>query len=515
MEKKKIYNILFIVLVIIILILKIINWPTTLQEMNCDEAMTAIDAKELAETGRDHNGIQNPVYLLGWGGQSVILVYLMALCIKIFGYSTFAIRLPMLVVSIVAIFVFYDLVKRMTKNKTIAKIGLIAVLIMPWQMLQSLWALDCNMFPHFLLFAMYFLYRGVSEKKNWILYISMIFFALSLYGYGIAIYFVPIFLVITAIYLMVKKYINIKQLIICIIAFLAFAWPIITMFAINLFKTNESIQIFGFTIPFYETLSRTQDMLFFSDNILHQLWNNIVSTVSVIIGQYDGCAWNESPVFGTIYHISIIFIIFAIVDIIRKIIKKEIEPENKFAVYLMISWFGIGVLTGILINNANVNRLNLIWYVMVLLTIYGICAIYTKVKNKKAYKAIIIAIYAILFISYIIYFNVYFAKQVDNSICFSRGLIVGLNYIDTLEGKEDFTYTNIVGDQTINIYIRDRKNRTGKEYKCVTDQTELENIIENIDNQDAIIAKTDEIKDVEGIENLQVKEFGEYSVITK
>ena len=131
MEKKKIYNILFIVLVIIILILRIINWPTTLQEMNCDEAMTAIDAKELAETGQDHNGIQNPVYLLGWGGQSVILVYLMALCIKIFGYSIFAIRLPMLVVSIVAIFVFYDLVKRMTKNKTIAKIGLIAVLIMP------------------------------------------------------------------------------------------------------------------------------------------------------------------------------------------------------------------------------------------------------------------------------------------------------------------------------------------------------------------------------------------------
>ena len=46
------------------------------------------NAKELAETGQDHNGIQNPVYLLGWGGQSVILVYLMALCIKIFGYSS-------------------------------------------------------------------------------------------------------------------------------------------------------------------------------------------------------------------------------------------------------------------------------------------------------------------------------------------------------------------------------------------------------------------------------------------
>ena len=46
-------------------------------------------------------------------------------------------------------------------------------------------------------------------------------------------------------------------------------------------------------------------------------------------------------------------------------------------------------------------------------------------------------------------------------------------------------------------------------------QAELKNIIENIDNLDAIITKTDEIKDVEGIENLQVKEFGEYSVISK
>ena len=79
--------------------------------MNSDEAMTAVNAKSLADTGLDNNGIRNPVYLLGWGGQSVVLVYLMALCIKIFGYSIFAIRLPMLLISLIAIFVFYDFVK--------------------------------------------------------------------------------------------------------------------------------------------------------------------------------------------------------------------------------------------------------------------------------------------------------------------------------------------------------------------------------------------------------------------
>lgn len=509
------YTILFIAIVILILILRVINWPTALEEMNSDEAMTAVNAKSLADTGLDNNGIRNPVYLLGWGGQSVVLVYLMALCIKIFGYSIFAIRLPMLLISLIAIFVFYDFVKRITKNKNIAKIALIAVLIMPWQILQSLWALDCNMFPHFLLFSMYLLYRGVTEKRNWILYLSMIFFAVSLYCYGVAIYFIPLFLLIFAIYLIRKKYINVKQLIICIIIFIAFAWPIITMFAINLLKTNQSIEILWFTIPYYESLSRTQDMLLFSDNIPMQLWNNIVATVKVIFGQYDGCAWNASPVFGTIYHISIIFVIVALVNMIKKLKKKEIKEENKLAVYLLLLWFGLSILLGILINYVNINRLNVIWYPMLLLAIYGIYVIYTKVKRKKLYTGIIIGVYAVLFISYIIYFNVYFAKHVDNSICFSRGFIAGLNYIDTLDGKEDYMYTNIVNDQCLNIYIKDRKYRNDKDYTCIYTKEDLENIINNMDDNDAIITKTEEIKDIERIESLNVKEFGEHSVITK
>ena len=246
-----------------------------------------------------------------------------------------------------------------------------------------------------------------------------------------------------------------------------------------------------------------------------QLWNNIVPTVKVIFGQYDGCAWNASPVFGTIYHISIIFVIVALVNMIKKLKKKEIKEENKLAVYLLLLWFGLSILLGILINYVNINRLNVIWYPMLLLAIYGIYVIYTKVKRKKLYTGIIIGVYAVLFISYIIYFNVYFAKHVDNSICFSRGFIAGLNYIDTLDGKEDYMYTNIVNDQCLNIYIKDRKYRNDKDYTCIYTKEDLENIINNMDDNDAIITKTEEIKDIERIESLNVKEFGEHSVITK
>lgn len=69
-------------------------------------------------------GISFPVYLQGWGGQSVMLLYLMSLSIKIFGYNLFAIRFPMLLISIISMFVFYDLVKRITKNRNTAIIAL-------------------------------------------------------------------------------------------------------------------------------------------------------------------------------------------------------------------------------------------------------------------------------------------------------------------------------------------------------------------------------------------------------
>ena len=130
-------TIIFWVIIIVGIALRIYNFPTLLQEMNGDEIMTVVNAKAIAETGKDIGGISFPVYLHGWGGQSVVLLYLMALSIKIFGYTLFAIRLPILLVSIISLFVFYDLVKKLTKNQDIALIGLTLVAFYPWQLLQS------------------------------------------------------------------------------------------------------------------------------------------------------------------------------------------------------------------------------------------------------------------------------------------------------------------------------------------------------------------------------------------
>ena len=499
-------TIIFWVIIIIGIGLRIYNFPSLLQEMNGDEIMTVVNAKSIAETGKDIGGISFPVYLHGWGGQSVVLLYLMALSIKIFGYTLFAVRLPMLLVSLIALFVFYDLVKKVTKNQNIALIGLALVAFCPWQMLQSIWSLDCNMFPHFLLFAIDIFYTGIIKCKKSILYISMVFFAISLYCYGVAIYFVPIFLLIMAIYLVKNREVTIKDILICVIIFLILISPLVTMFAKNVLKIEGNIEIGPITIPYYESLSRKQDMVFFSENPLQQLGKNINSTFKVIIAQTDGAEWNSSKLFGATYRITIVFAIIGIIKMISdlKQNKKDIVP------FMLITWLSISTLTSFIVNEANINRLNSIWYVILILAGIGIYYGYEKIKYKKVYAIGVGVLYTAIFISYTIYFFGYYSKVVDLSGTFSRGFFQSLNYVKTLEQKT-VLYDNIKNDGCLELYIQFNHDDS-KTCEEIKDENELKEKIKNVGEDEAIIVDIEK-KQYENVENSH--QIGDFIVITK
>lgn len=526
----------FIIIMIIAILVRAYKFPYALKEVNTDEMMTAVNAKSIAETGQDINGISYPVYLLGWGGQSVVLVYFTAICIKIFGYSLFAIRLPMLIISIISLFVFYDLIRRISKNNIVALIGLALVAISPWHMLQSIWSLDCNMFPHILLIAVYLLYVGITKQKRLILYLSMVFFSLTLYSYGIAIYFTPILLLVLAIYLKYKKRISIADLIICIIIFAILSIPIILMFAINLLKTNEGIYLGSITIPYYENLSRTDDMLFFSQNIIMQFLENICYTIIMIFAQTDGCEWNSSPIFGTVYHITVIFALISLIALIKEKRRKkklkenyktdEMPDENKnFAKVIVLSWLCTSIFTGLVINQTNINRLNTIWYPIIILATFGIYWIYKTLKNREAnsneeknknnrkakiYVITTISIFTILFVSYVIYFNVYFANKVDMSICFSRGMYQALKYTNTVE-EENVIVDNLEHDGSIDIYVRSNEHFSNKSYNKLDSQEKLDEALQNLNENEILIVNEKRGAD---ISNFDYTKIGEYYIVT-
>ena len=147
---------------------------------NQDGAMAAVDAKALGEYGTDRFGMRLPVHLTAWGyGQmSVLLSYLMVPFIKIFGLSPYTARLPLLLVSLTGLACLYGFAGDVF-GKCAALIVLWFAAINPWHVLQSRWALDCNLYSHFFMMGVFLLNRAFMGKKNRLhLLASMVAFGL-------------------------------------------------------------------------------------------------------------------------------------------------------------------------------------------------------------------------------------------------------------------------------------------------------------------------------------------------
>lgn len=420
-------NILVISIILIAIVIRIINWPNGIKGINCDEAMMAINARSIMKTGCDIYGTRFPIYFEAWqiAGQSALPTYLVALSIRLLGDSLLAIRLPILLISLISIWIIYLLTKKVF-NEKVAIIVLFLTAINPWHIMQSQWNLDCNLFPHILLIAIYLLYKGVEEKKRKFIYSSMIFFGLSMYCYGIAIYIVPLFLLIIGIYLLKNKYVTIKEFIFCVVLYLIISIPILSMYLINFLKL-DTINFLGISIQRFGYDSRKNDMIIFSNHPLKQLRINISYILNLMLFQNDALVWNAISTFGTLYMQSTIFVIAGIIFII------EDKKDKRKRVLLL--WFVISLMTGIFVNKTNINRMNMIWYSMIILTGYGIYEFSKLIKSKWG-ERIIVLLYIVSFLLFsFTYYNSY-QDRISNSYTFDKGLVKACEFVNDIDEKE-------------------------------------------------------------------------------
>jgi 4-amino-4-deoxy-L-arabinose transferase-like glycosyltransferase len=339
-----------------------------------------------------------PVHFTAWGyGQmSVLMSYLMVPFIRLFGLSPFTARLPMLLVSLVGLAVLYVFIREAVgRREALAALALAA--ISPWHIMQSRWALDCNMFPHFMLFGIYFLYKGIKGKPYW-LYGSMVFFALSLYAYGIALYTIPLFLLCAAVYMLIQNFKeNILKIAVSLAVFLLFSWPILAMAYINYFD-KPTFTFLGFTIPHFPHSVRVNDLLPFSPEPWVQFIQNAQNLGRILLFQDDRLPWNAVSGYGAVYLISLPFTLLGLWECIKR------RRETGAALVLM--WFAVAVCTGLFVNGVNINRINVIFYPLILLTALGVAGV---AVNVKVMSSVAVA-YAILFI---LFANTYFKGHND------------------------------------------------------------------------------------------------------
>lgn len=425
-------RILFFIILLIGILVRVIKWPNMIELVHLDEAMTAINAKTIAEQGIDMYGTTYPVFFetWKWGGQTAVLTYLMALAIKILGFNMIAIRMPTLIVSILSIVIIYLLTNKLFHNKKMALIAMFLTAISPWHILQSLFALDCNMFPHVTLFAVFLLCNGIEENKRFYLYLSMVFFAIAMYTYGLALYFIPLFLLILAIYLLKTKKIKVRDILISIVIYLTISMPILLMYFINFFQL-ETIKIGQISIPFLPEFQRMSDILIFADNIPSQLCENISNMLTILVLQTDGQVWSAIPFFGATYCISLIFLVYGIY---YYFCKKKRDIKDTSAIPIIYIWILVALGIGISIKELTIYKINIIWYPILILIAFGIDKFLEKIKPKIKYiNIIIIVIYLILLVSFFIAFNTNYMKDLTGSTLWDSGLVEAIRYVEDKE----------------------------------------------------------------------------------
>ena len=394
----------FIIIIFLSLIVRLYQYGIIPGGMNQDGAMAAVDAKALAEYGTDRFGMHMPVHFTGWGDSqmNVLLSYFMIPFFKIFGVSVVTARLPILIASMLGLIALYFIARRLFGIRA-AQIVLIFASCNPWHFMQSRWALEANMFPHMFIIGLIFLLMGL-ERKRWYIYLSMIFFALCMYSYGISFYTVPVFLLVMCIYILNKKVLKWSEVLISAGVYFLVSWPIYLTMMINAFKW-DTIETPFFTMPFFPASRRSQDILFFADDKLAQLSKNIYALIRIFIkGDRQLC--NTVRGFGVINICFVPFIFLGLYYVIC-MFRKELDVIKKTGYLSILTLFGIGILAGIITAEVNVNRINIIHYSLILLAGMGIFFVY---QNYRKLSYIFAPMYLVLSL---LFFNIYFTTYAD------------------------------------------------------------------------------------------------------
>ncbi len=314
----KIYYWLPLCLLLLAIILRTIQFGLLPRAMMCDEQTMIYDAWCLAHYGIDRNGHRFPVYLEAWGsGQSALLAYLSIPFVLLFGMNVFSARIVMLITSLLAIWVFYLLTKKI-KNKNVAIVALFLFAISPFHIMMSRWGLDCNLLINFLIFALYFLVKSWEDKKHWYFVLACFLFGLCLYCYALSYLLLVLFLVFVYIYLLYMKKIRWSSFIVGNLVLACMALPLLLFLMVNA-GWIPAIETSFFSIP---KLSAYR-----SDEI-GLSWSNVYHIFTFFF-ELENDFRASTTVFGSLYHIGTFFFIIGCMTMfytsIRKIKNKEFD----------------------------------------------------------------------------------------------------------------------------------------------------------------------------------------------
>ena len=478
--------------------------------LNQDEASIGYEAFSILNYGIDRNGMSYPLHFIAWNsGQNALYGYIIIPFIKLFGVSTFAIRLPMTIIGCLTLLVAYYLFTKAFDNKK-RLIALFIFAIIPWHIMKSRFGLESNIFPDLIFYSFCFIYFGITNNKKRYFILSSIILGISTYAYGTSYLFVPIFSLLMYGYLIYKKKITIKSAVLYLLITGIISLPMILFTIINYFKI-DTIKIFNMTIPrLYH--NRFTEVTAVNGNLFFNSINNLLKTFGIIIFQRDEMLISYSPKVGILYLFSLPFIILGAYNAFLG--NNRLLKLNNI---LFISSMLLAMFT-----DPNIVRINVLWISMIIYLVNGIVLVY---NYKKIFAYIIFLVYSIFFILFGVNYFTKYQDTLDEYTFY--GLEDAINYASKLE-YDNLHITSTINQPYIfyllyneidpNFYINNN-NIIGKN-EMFHYITRIDNVYFYLPNQidkvnDVYILYKSELNNYDISDEFNVISFNNYSVIER
>ena len=380
--------------------------------LNVDEVGSGYDAYTLGRYGVDRWRNSWPLYLVNYrDGQNILYTYLLIPIIRIFGANIFSVR-SVIVISAVVMAVYGGKLFKEIFEDDRAEIMFVALFaISPVFITMLRFGLESHLMMSAATVMLYYAAMVAKEGKRKHYVLLGISSGIVLYTYALSYLCVPVFLLLTLIYLIIwkKKEIKASNTFLTAVIFAVLAAPLAVVQIINYFDLPElKLGVFTFTkLPKY----RSSELTF--QDFFRKIYNAAYSTVL-----HDDLAYNSSTVFHNFYIISVPFMGIGLAwSIYRFFISLKNREKCTPAVFVLL-WAGAEYLMAGVLSNApgypNLTRMNGVLISLIIFICEGIWVVFSFLKGKKKLPGSVRVLAAgCLAASYMIFF-IFFARYYFN-----------------------------------------------------------------------------------------------------
>ena len=136
------------------------------------------------------------------------------------------------------------LLARYARGENFGLTALLLLAVNPWHIMMSRWGLESNLLPFFLLLGIYLTAR--AKEHPWSLLGAAVSLALGIYAYGTAFFFLPVYLILSVIWL--RRDLHPASFFTALGVFILLALPITVCQIINALDLEE-VHLLGVTLP--------------------------------------------------------------------------------------------------------------------------------------------------------------------------------------------------------------------------------------------------------------------------